>query len=317
MRRYAGIIILAGIVTVMFSSGCGIVSSGTSGGPENATTAVAKKATTWKAPRKSAAPAPSASSKPRPAPGPSAQQLVSAAVGSMFSADNDDAGMAVLDLTNGQWVSYGGNREFITASIVKVDILSTLLYQAQQNHGSLTAGQQSLATVMIEDSDNDAASALWNDAGRAGGVDAANEAFGLHDTTGGPGIKWGITTTTANDQVRLLRQVFTIPSKLSASSQAYIQGLMRHVSSEQAWGVPLAADSGTKFAVKNGWLPAPKLWAVNSIGSVTHNGHHLLIAVLSHYNGSFGGGISVVEGIAKKAAGAVTAWPSSSTPGQT
>jgi len=296
------------------------VSSGAGGGPQNAGKAVvAKKATTWRAPtRKAAAPAPSASSKPRPASGPPAQQLVSAAVGPLFSADNDDAGMAVLDLTTGQWASYGGNREFITASIAKADILATLLYQAQEDNGALSAGEQSLATVMIEDSDNDAATSLYNDAGGAGGVDAANKVFGLRDTTAGYGTLWGLTTTTANDQIRLLRQIFTTPSKLSASSQAYIQGLMRHVSPEQAWGVPVAADSGTRFAVKNGWLPAPKLWAVNSIGSVTHNGHHLLIAVLSHYNYTFGGGISVVEGIAKKAADAVTAYrPSSSTPGQT
>jgi hypothetical protein len=92
---------------------------------------------------------------------------------------------------------------------------------------------------------------------------------------------------------------------------------MSHVSSEQAWGVPVAADDGTTPAVKNGWLPDPKVWVVNSIGSVTHDGHHLLMAVLSHYNYSFGGGISVVEGIAKKAAGAVTAYrPSSSASGQ-
>jgi len=76
---------------------------------------------------------------------------------------------------------------------------------------------------------------------------------------------------------------------------------------------PAAADSGTRFAVKNGWLPAPKLWAVNSIGSITHGGHHLLIAVMSHYNYSEGGGISVVEGVAQKAAGAVTAYRASTS----
>lgn len=171
---------------------------------------------------------------------------------------------------------------------------------------------------MIENSDNNAATSLWNDAGAADGVAAANKVFGLRDTTMGPGVKWGITTTTANDQIRLLRQIFTTPSKLSASSQAYIQRLMRHVNPEQAWGVPVTADDGTDFAVKNGWLPAPKLWAVNSIGSVTHNGDNLLIAVLSHYNYSYSGGISVVQDIAKKATDALTAYRlSSPAPGKT
>jgi beta-lactamase class A len=299
----------------MFSAGCGNATSGTGAGTEKTVKVTAEKATTWKAPapRRTVAP----SRVPRPS-GPSAQQLLTAAVGPLVSADNDDAGTAVLDLTSGQWASYDGNQEFITASIAKADILATLLYQAQQDHdGSLSAGEQSLATVMIEDSDNDAATSLWNHVGMAGGVAAANKVFGLRDTTPGPGEKWGITTTTANDQIRLLRQIFTTPSKLSASSQAYIQHLMRHVSPEQAWGVPVAADSGTQPAVKNGWLPAPKLWAVNSIGAVTHKGHHLLMAVLSHYNDSYGGGISVVEGIAAKAADAVTAYrPSQPAAGQ-
>jgi hypothetical protein len=301
---------MAGIVAVMFSSGCGIVNSGAGGGAATTAKAVAKKAIAWKAP------APSPTAKPRPKPGPTAQQRVSAAVGPLFDADNDDAGLAVVDLTTGQWVSYGGNREFRTASIVKADILSTLLYQAQQGQGSLSSREESLATLMIEDSDNDAATALWNDAGGSGGVAAANKVFGMHDTTPGPGGLWGLTTTTANDQIRLLRQIFATPSKLSASSQAYIQDLMRHVSPEQAWGVPVTADDGTDPAVKNGWLPDPKLWVVNSIGSVTHSGDHLLIAVLSHYNYSYGGGISVVQGIAKKAADAVTSYqPSSPTTG--
>jgi hypothetical protein len=312
MRRGTGITILAGIVTVMFSSGCGVVSGGAGGGPVSAAKVVAKKAIAWKAPTPSTAPTP----KPKPKPGPTAQQLVTAAVGPLFDTDIDDAGLAVLDLSASQWVSYNGNQEFITASIAKADILATLLYQAQQAKSSLSAHEQSLATLMIEDSDNDAATSLWDDAGEASGVAAANEVFGLKDTTPGPGIKWGITTTTANDQIRLLRQIFATPSKLSASSQAYIQHLMYHVSSEQAWGVPVTADAGTDFAVKNGWLPAPKLWAINSIGSVTHNGHHLLIAVLSHYNYSMGGGISVVQGIANKAADAVTHYrPSSSMSG--
>jgi beta-lactamase class A len=235
-------------------------------------------------------------------------------VGPLVKADNDNAGVAVGDLTTGQWGSYDGNQEFITASIVKADILATLLYQAQRAHGSLSPEQQSLAKVMIEDSDNNAATSLWNDAGGEAGVDAANKDFGLEDTTAGYGVKWGITTTSPDDQLRLLRLIFTTPSKLSDASQGYIQTLMRHVASEQSWGVPATADDGTTSAVKNGWLPAPKLWAVNSIGCVTHNGHHLLIAVMSHYNYSYGGGISVVEGIARKAANAITSWRKPGTP---
>ena len=54
-----------------------------------------------------------------------------------------------------------------TASIVKVDVLATLLAQAQAAGRFLTAGQQALAVPMIEQSDNDDAEDLWDSEGGA------------------------------------------------------------------------------------------------------------------------------------------------------
>jgi hypothetical protein len=229
-------------------------------------------------------------------------------VGSLVADDNDHVAVAVDDLSDGQTASYGGSEEFVTASIVKADILSTRLYQLQQEGSQLSSGEEALATSMIEDSDNDAATALYNDDGGDSGVDAANRAFGLTETTAGDETYWGVTSTTVDDQIRLLRVIFTTPSPLSSASQDYIRGLMGQVEPDQAWGVTAAADSGTSYEVKNGWLPRPEwndLWEVNSIGSVTHNGHHLLIAVMSSYDASMASGISLVEEIAQKAADAV------------
>jgi beta-lactamase class A len=219
------------------------------------------RALTWKkpSPKGSATPTPTAAPTPsKPAvaatheAAESAEQLLTSAVAPFMAQDDDHVAIAVDDLSNGQFASYDGNQEFVTASIVKVDILATLLYQMQQQHSQLTSGEQSLATTMIENSDNDAATALYYDAGDSGGIDTANRAFGLTATTVGTGGYWGLTTTTPDDQIRLLGQVFTSQTILAPSSQAYIQGLMSQVESDQAWGVPSAADSGTSFAVKNG-----------------------------------------------------------------
>src|SRR5207248_274855 len=81
-----------------------------------------------------------------------------------------------------------------TASVVKMDILATVLYQNQKAGRQLSATQKALATKMITASDNDAATALWNSAGGAGGVATANRAFGLTQTK--PNYAWGMTTTT-------------------------------------------------------------------------------------------------------------------------
>jgi hypothetical protein len=82
---------------------------------------------------------------------------------------------------------------------------------------------------------------------------------------------------------------------------------MSHVEADQQWGVTAAADPGTGFMVKNGWLPNPYLWEINSIGEVTHDGQRMLIAVLSDDNASETSGISLVEEVAKAAASSMAA----------
>jgi hypothetical protein len=132
--------------------------------------------------------------------------------------------------------------------------------------------------------------------------------FGLNETTAGPDGTWGLTQTTVDDQIQLLRLLFIPPSVLfTVQSQDYIQGLMTQVEADQQWGVPAAADTGTQFMVKNGWLPDPTtgLWEINSIGQVTHDGQRMLIAVLSEGNATEYSGISLVQSVADAAATAM------------
>jgi hypothetical protein len=238
---------------------------------------------------------------------PSAEPGLAAALAPEIRDDGGHFAVAVDDLATGSQAAYGGSQEFVTASIVKVDILVTLLYQAQEAGQALTAEDQDLATTMIENSDNDSASDLYDDVGGAGAIDDANRVCGLSETTAGTDGYWGLTSTTVADQIRLLRVAFTRPSPLSRASQQYIQSLMGHVEADQQWGVTAAADPGTGFMVKNGWLPNPDLWEINSIGEVTHDGQRMLIAVLSDDNTSEASGISLVEEVAKAAASSMAA----------
>jgi hypothetical protein len=237
----------------------------------------------------------------------SAYRELSAAIAGPIRQDGGNVAVAVDDLSTGVASSYNGSKEFITASIVKVDILSTLLYQSQQAGQATSGEEQQLAAAMIENSDNDSASDLYYDVSGSAGIDSANSVFGLSETTAGTDGYWGLTTTTADDQLRLLRLVFTSDSALSSASRSYIQGLMGNVETDQQWGVSAAADAGTSYMLKNGWLPDPDLWEINSIGEVTHNGERMLIAVLSDDNATEDSGISIVEAVAAKAADAIAA----------
>jgi hypothetical protein len=241
----------------------------------------------------------------------SASEAVGRAIDAL-SADGDVA-VAVTDLDDGEEVSAAydssddrGNT-YDTASIVKVDILAALLLRAQHAGTHLTAHQRALATVMIEQSDNDAATALWDAVGGGPGLAAADAVLGLTHTTPGSGELWGLTQTTPGDQLTLLRAVFTgEDSPLSSASRAFVAGLMGAVTATQSWGVSAADSDDTGYALKNGWLrrSATGLWDVNSIGQVVRDGHRLLIAVLSSGQGSERAGIDLVERAATAAADA-------------
>jgi beta-lactamase class A len=235
---------------------------------------------------------------------PTAQQRVSAAVAPLIKASGGHVAVAVDDLTSGTEAAYGTG-EFVTASIVKVDILAALLYERQKSGQSLATEDEDLATTMIENSDNDSASALYADIGGPAGLDQANQVFGLTHTTAATDGEWGLTSTTVDDQLRLLRQITVTPSVLTAAAQDYIQHLMGDVESDQQWGAPAAAGPGTAYLVKNGWLPNPSLWSINSIGEIEDRGHRMLVTVLSDDNSSEASGISTIQAVARQAVSAV------------
>ncbi|MFF6994061.1 serine hydrolase [Streptomyces sp. NPDC008313] len=237
--------------------------------------------------------------------------LLAEAMASVSVEDGAEVSVAVLDVESGADASYG-SRTFDTASIVKADILAALLLQAQDAGRDLTAPERSRATAMIENSDNASASALWEAIGRADGLGTANKRFGLTETEGGDGALWGLTRTTAADQLTLLRVLFGKDTEgkggsvLDAGSRAFVRRLMSSVAAGQDWGVSAAAD-GTGWALKNGWLPRSTtgLWDVNSIGRVTAGGRDYLVAVLSDGGTTKAEGVSLVESAARAAVSAL------------
>ncbi|MFJ5886628.1 serine hydrolase [Kitasatospora cineracea] len=206
--------------------------------------------------------------------------------------------VAVTDPGSGASAAWGAD-SFVTASIVKVDILAALLLR---NDGVLTGDQKAAAALMIEQSDNDAATALFDAVGGAPGLDRANATFGLTGTVAGTDGFWGLTSTTAADQAQLLRVVFTEDSPLGSASRAYLAKLMGLVADDQDWGVS-AADQGGAVQLKNGWLPRDStgLWVVNSIGRIEYGGRPLLVSVLSDGSATEDAGIALVESVAATA----------------
>ena len=214
--------------------------------------------------------------------------------------------VGVIDRSTGVTATYRAGLQVHTASIVKADILAALLLRHQQEGLALSRPDRAEATAMIEQSDDDAGTDLWNEVGAAAGVAAANTVLKLTHTIPAAAGHWGLTSTTVADQLRLLTDLVARSSPLAPASRAFELRLMERVAASQAWGVPAAASPGTEPAVKNGWLPDPQLWVINSIGVVHRDGQELLIAVMSDDQPSEAVGIQQVQQAAVAAAETVT-----------
>jgi Beta-lactamase enzyme family len=214
----------------------------------------------------------------------------------LVNALNERSGLVtafVLDLDSGDAYDYRPGQPDITASIVKVEILGTLLREVQAEGRGLDPTEQSLATSMIEDSDNDSATDLWNEEGGEPAVAGFDASVGMSSTE--VSYAWGLTVTTAADQVELLAHLVENNSVLTPASRDYELGLMEHVTPSQAWGVSAGVAPGMTVAIKNGWLPVGTDWEVNSIGWVDGDGHDYLIAVLSSDDPSEAYGIDSIS----------------------
>jgi hypothetical protein len=218
--------------------------------------------------------------------------------------------VAAVNLETGANYGYGADAGMNTGSIVKLDILETLLWQDQKAGTQLSGDQVATATRMIENSDNDAAEDLFETIGGRSALLAANPSLGVSSlTVPGPGDYWGLTTTSAGDQITLLHNLVATGGALSSASQQFVLGLMRGVEADQRWGVGVVADTGTSFANKNGWLAVDDdndLWLVNSLGVLSVHGQTVLMAVLTQHDSSFDAGIALVQALAQATVPAVT-----------
>ena len=188
---------------------------------------------------------------------------------------------------------------FDSASVVKVTILGTLLRDAQAARRSLTSRERALAWAMITRSDNDAASALWDEDGHVR-LQRFLDAAGMTETVLGPDGAWGLTRITATDETKLLWLLLQPNRVLDTSSRDYELALMANVIPAQRWGVPAGAPRSLVVHVKNGWLPlAPFGWRINSIGGFTGHGQRYSLVVLTQDNPTMAYGVATVERIAE------------------
>jgi Beta-lactamase enzyme family len=184
---------------------------------------------------------------------------------------DSSVGMTVYDKAEDLTCSLHADEHFIAASVIKVTIISALLLK-EHGPSNLTSDQRSLAREMITESDDDAATDLWNEVGMHSMQTFLNKAGMKHTVLNDA---WGLTKLTAHDEMTLLHLLTTPNSILGKYSRKYVMTLMADVVASQRWGVSKDAPSDVTVHIKNGWLPYPDSnlggsdWHINSIGAFT------------------------------------------------
>jgi hypothetical protein len=217
-------------------------------------------------------------------------------------------------------LSNGDDTQY-TASIVKVDILAKWLRSYTRQGAAIPQdipySIKYLMQRMIQNSDNAAATSLFYFGGGCNALTKFNRLIPMRDTKVGcqsPSYYgWGNTTTTAADQVQLMRLfAYGRPTGvLSSDAQDYGNQLMQGVEPDQRFGITCGPwgtvcsppnyappDPDVTVRVKNGWKTLPTCtkpvdqcpWQVNSTGWVRGNGRNYVLTVLTTRDPVGGGG---------------------------
>jgi len=141
------------------------------------------------------------------------------------------------------------------------------MVQAPREGRALPPTEKSLIEPMITESDNDATTELWTRVGEAPAVQKVLRSMGADQTT--PSTQgWGLTTTTARDQVVIMSHFAMKNPIIPESMRRYAINLLGHVDDEQTWGMTAAIPHTVDRRVKNGWLPYDNAWHVNSVAAM-------------------------------------------------
>jgi Beta-lactamase enzyme family len=248
---------------------------------------------------------PTATRSPEATPAQGRQDPLGTAAASYLSTRTGTVLAAVYDVRTGQTWRLGQGQPQAEASVVKLDVLETLLAE-RGGGGGLSAADQSLATRMIEDSDNSAATSLWYEVGGPGRIRGFNAEAGLTQTTPSPCVVcagfswpgWGLSTTTPADQIALLRKLITPSPLLTDAERDYALSLLENVTPSQRWGVSGGVPAKVTVALKNGWLPLTGVdsdWQINSVGWISGGGRNYLMAVLVAGNPTEQYGIDTID----------------------
>jgi hypothetical protein len=191
-------------------------------------------------------------------------------------------GIIVRDRTTGAvWKAGDTKATTWTASTIKLAIAADLLERHRAGTITLDATDRANLDKALIDSDNDAATALWNRYDGPGMLERFRSRYGMASLAVVQGLDtfWRNLRCSAEDLQALMSYVL---DKLDAQDRAYLVTTLRKVASNQHWGV-WAAGSGLKPGNKDGWVEKPvggkNVWMTHTVG-FAGDGERYVVSVM-------------------------------------
>jgi Beta-lactamase enzyme family len=196
-----------------------------------------------------------------------------------LAALGGNVGAVVYDVTHQEYYTYNPSASFITGSSMKVAIMLTFFSMIEHQGREPTDGEVDLLATMIENSNNDSASALYyGEIGGAAGVSNYLQSIAVGGLSPNP-TAWGGSGITPMTMVNLLTLLYE-GKILTPHHRDLAFCWMEHIEPDQRVGVGDTAPQGATVAMKDGWLPdSDGLWAFNSSGIVTRGQQTYIISV--------------------------------------
>ncbi len=210
----------------------------------------------------------------------------------------DDIGpnvsVALYDVTHATYYTYNSSTQFIVASSMKVPIMLTFLDMLEQQGRDPNDNEMGLLTTMIENSNNDSASALFDAVGGASGIASYMQKIGITGLSPDDD-SWGYSLITTPTMVDMLTLLYG-GKILNASHRTLALNLMENIEPDQQAGIGDTVPVGATVAMKDGWVTGPdNLWAMNSSGIVTSGKETYILSVYTQEQSSLDDGKAIAR----------------------
>lgn len=173
-----------------------------------------------------------------------------------------------------------------TVSMIKPWLAADFLREAARRRQTPTTDQLHMLTIMIRDSDNQAAEDTYRQDGSAASIERLISMCGLTDSSAVPD-RWSETLMSPRDAVRM-GACLADGRAAGPAWTGWLLNEMRQVRGDGRFGIvdALPDAAANKVAIKNGWLLRDEtgLWHVNCLAV----GDGWVLAVMMRYDGALG-----------------------------